>query len=103
MPSSSRNLYMTTASAPFESISVKAESGAGLWGKVQNSANIMYKFSRPHTIKGTILASIMGVTRALIENPGTLNFKLIPRAVIGLTALLCGNAYIVGINQVNRQ
>ena len=75
-------------------------TSSGLWGKVQHSANIMYKFSRPHTIKGTILASIMGVTRALIENPGTLNFNLIPRAVIGLTALLCGNAYIVGINQI---
>lgn len=60
----------------------------------------MYKFSRPHTIKGTILASLMGVTRALMENPTKLQLKLIPRAVIGLFALLCGNAYIVGINQI---
>lgn len=42
----------------------------------------------------------MGVARALIENPTKINFNLIPRAVIGLIALLCGNAFIVGINQI---
>lgn len=98
--SSSQNIRMTAASMESVTISQDSAAASGIWGKVQNSANIMYKFSRPHTIKGTILASIMGVTRALIENPGTLNFNLIPRAVIGLTALLCGNAYIVGINQI---
>ncbi len=61
---------------------------------------ILHKFSRPHTIKGTILASSMGVTRALIENPRKLSLDLIPRALLGLTALLCGNAYIVGLNQI---
>ena len=61
---------------------------------------IMYKFSRPHTIKGTILASVMAVTRALMENPSKITFNLIPKAIIGLLALLCGNAYIVGINQI---
>ena len=61
---------------------------------------VMYKFSRPHTIKGTILASVMAVTRALIENPTKISMKLVPKAIIGLFALLCGNAYIVGINQI---
>jgi homogentisate solanesyltransferase len=42
----------------------------------------------------------MGVTRALLENPQKLNFSLIPRALTGLFALLCGNAFIVGINQI---
>ena len=42
----------------------------------------------------------MGVVRALIENPSSLSFTLIPRAFKGLFALLCGNAYIVGINQI---
>jgi homogentisate solanesyltransferase len=46
----------------------------------------------------------MGVIRALIENPEKLSranmIRLIPRAIIGLIALLCGNAYIVGINQI---
>lgn len=68
--------------------------------RIFHGLNLMYKFSRPHTIKGTILASFMGVTRALIENPGKLTIELVPRAIIGLIALLCGNAYIVGINQI---
>lgn len=51
-------------------------------------------------IQGTILASLMAVTRALIENPDKIALKLVPRAFVGLFALLCGNAYIVGINQI---
>lgn len=47
-----------------------------------------------------MLASCMGVTRALLENPGRIDLQLIPRAMIGLLALLCGNAFIVGINQI---
>lgn len=42
----------------------------------------------------------MAVIRALLENPTKLSFNLVPRALIGLVALLCGNAYIVGINQI---
>ena len=99
---SSRSIRMSATSIPAESSRTSDGKVAtvGVWAKIQDSVDIMYKFSRPHTIKGTILASIMGVTRALIENPGSLNFNLIPRAVTGLSALLCGNAYIVGINQI---
>lgn len=68
--------------------------------KIESSLKLVYKFSRPHTIKGTMLASFMGVTRALLENPNKFNSALVPRALIGLFALLCGNAYIVGINQI---
>ena len=66
----------------------------------------MYRASRPHTIKGTILASVMGVLRAIRENPGAVPqsvgtiLPLLYRATIELFALLCGNAYIVGINQI---
>ena len=42
----------------------------------------------------------MGVTRALLENPSKFSTTLLPKAMIGLLALLCGNAYIVGINQI---
>ena len=86
---SSRNVRMSATSIPAESARTSDGkiASVGLWSKIQDSVDIMYKFSRPHTIKGTILASIMGV-------------NLIPRAVTGLSALLCGNAYIVGINQI---
>ena len=73
-------------------------------GSVRAKLNALYKFTRPHTIRGTILASIAGTTRALIDTPGAIanaNWNiLLPRAVIGMIALLLGNAFIVGINQI---
>jgi len=62
----------------------------------------MYKFTRPHTIRGTILASFSGTTRALLDSPGvTLNWGyMLPKAFVGMLALLLGNAFIVGINQI---
>jgi len=73
-------------------------------GSLRAKLHALYKFTRPHTIRGTVLASIAGTTRALIDTPGaiaTANWNaLLPRAVIGMIALLLGNAYIVGINQI---
>ena len=62
----------------------------------------LYKFTRPHTIRGTVLASVAGTTRALIDSQGVpLHWSiLLPRAFIGMLALLLGNAFIVGINQI---
>jgi 4-hydroxybenzoate polyprenyltransferase len=53
-----------------------------------------------YCIAGTILASITGVARALMENPTTISLHLVPRAMMGMLALLFGNAFIVGINQI---
>ena len=79
---------------------LEAENLEGGSGSLQS----YYKFVRPHTVRGTILASITGVVRAISEQP--IGFKalwqwaLVPRAMAGMLALLCGNAYIVGINQI---
>lgn len=40
------------------------------------------------------------VTRALIENPNLIRWSLLLKAISGLLALICGNGYIVGINQI---
>ena len=40
------------------------------------------------------------MTRALLETPQAIDWALLPRALLGLVALLCGNGYIVGINQI---
>mmetsp|Transcript_31306 Transcript_31306/g.36533 ORF Transcript_31306/g.36533 Transcript_31306/m.36533 type:complete len:401 (+) Transcript_31306:48-1250(+) len=73
-------------------------------GSVKARLRALYKFTRPHTIRGTILASFAGTTRALIDTPGAIaNAQwgaLLPRAIIGMVALLLGNAFIVGINQI---
>ena len=73
-------------------------------GSLKAKLKALYKFTRPHTIRGTILASIAGTIRALMDTPGALadaNWNImLPRAFIGMLALLMGNAFIVGINQV---
>jgi len=59
-----------------------------------------WKFLRPHTIRGTILGSSAMVARAVIENGKPPDWSLLPLALCGVLALLCGNGYIVGINQI---
>ena len=59
-----------------------------------------WKFLRPHTIRGTVLGSVAVTAKALLENPALIDWGLLPRAVLGVVALLCGNGYIVGINQI---
>ncbi|KAL3787643.1 hypothetical protein HJC23_011791 [Cyclotella cryptica] len=73
-------------------------------GSIKAKLRALYKFTRPHTIRGTILASIAGTIRALVDTPGAIASAqwgaMLPRAVIGMVALLMGNAFIVGINQI---
>jgi homogentisate solanesyltransferase len=73
-------------------------------GSIKAKLRALYKFSRPHTIRGSILASISGTIRALIDTPGAIgnaNWSvMLPRALIGMISLLLGNVFIVGINQI---
>lgn len=68
--------------------------------KVVAFKNAFWKFLRPHTIRGTILGSSAVTAIALLENTGLIDWALLPRALLGVLALLCGNGYIVGINQI---
>lgn len=40
------------------------------------------------------------MARALIENSNLIKWSLLFKAFSGLFALICGNGYIVGINQI---
>nr|GMD46335.1 homogentisate solanesyltransferase, chloroplastic [Ipomoea batatas] len=68
--------------------------------KVSQFKDAFWRFLRPHTIRGTALGSASLVTRALIENPNLIRWSLLLKAFSGLFALICGNGYIVGINQI---
>ena len=85
-----------------EALSRAREEAAS--GSIKARLRALYKFTRPHTIRGTILASICGTIRALVDTPGAIaNARwgyMLPRAFIGMIALLLGNAFIVGINQI---
>ena len=107
-PASSSSTTTTTLNlaveGDFDPNAIEKSKTAIESGSLRAKLNALYKFTRPHTIRGTVLASIAGTTRALIDTPGaiaTANWNaLLPRAVIGMIALLLGNAYIVGINQI---
>lgn len=63
-----------------------------------------WKFLRPHTIRGTVLGSLAITARSLLEQGAPLASLdwagLAPRAALGVLALLAGNGFIVGINQI---
>lgn len=74
---------------------------AGEGGGVEDGGgSALVRFTRPHTMRGTILGASAGVLRALSSLEGAIPLALIPRAILGLISLLMGNAFIVGINQV---
>ncbi|CAN8259673.1 unnamed protein product [Cochlearia groenlandica] len=87
-------------------ISIKACSKVGAAGsdpildKIARFQNACWRFLRPHTIRGTALGSTALVARALIENTHLIKWSLVLKALSGLLALICGNGYIVGINQI---
>ncbi|KAG7958471.1 hypothetical protein I3843_10G022700 [Carya illinoinensis] len=68
--------------------------------RISDFKDACWRFLRPHTIRGTTLGSIALVARALIENSHLIKWSLLLKAFSGLFALLCGNGYIVGINQI---
>ncbi|MFS8004841.1 putative homogentisate solanesyltransferase [Helianthus anomalus] len=76
-----------------------AESNPPL-NKVADFKDAFWRFLRPHTIRGTALGSVSLVSRALLENPNLIRWSLLFKAFSGLIALICGNGYIVGINQI---
>ncbi|XP_038976241.1 probable homogentisate phytyltransferase 2, chloroplastic [Phoenix dactylifera] len=86
--------------------SIKACSQASAAGsnplseKISELRDSCWRFLRPHTIRGTALGSIALVARALVESPELINWRLTFKAFYGLIALICGNGYIVGINQI---
>ncbi|KAF9609176.1 hypothetical protein IFM89_013566 [Coptis chinensis] len=77
-----------------------AGSDDPLLKKILVFKDAFWRFLRPHTIRGTALGSIALVSRALIENTDLIKWSLLFRALCGVFALICGNGYIVGINQI---
>lgn len=81
---------------------VSAESSSTLEpvAPSSNPLQAFWKFLRPHTIRGTVLGSSVMVVRVLLEYGRAPDLTLVPKALCGVVALLCGNGYIVGINQI---
>ncbi|KAK9921575.1 hypothetical protein M0R45_030080 [Rubus argutus] len=95
LPNSHRNRNSIWACSQAE-----AAGSDPVLAKVSDFKDACWRFLRPHTIRGTALGSTALVTRALIENSHLIKWTLLFKAFSGLFALLCGNGYIVGINQI---
>ncbi|GBG62965.1 hypothetical protein CBR_g34665 [Chara braunii] len=91
---------VTASSADSISETVEEEESVSIAENVSKFRDAFWRFLRPHTIRGTLLGTTAVVVRALMENSHAINWALTPRALRGLLALLCGNGYIVGINQI---
>ncbi|XP_022766876.1 homogentisate solanesyltransferase, chloroplastic isoform X1 [Durio zibethinus] len=79
---------------------VGAAGSDPMLNKISTFKDACWRFLRPHTIRGTALGSVALVARALIENSNLIKWSLLLKAFSGLIALICGNGYIVGINQI---
>ncbi|KAF5737377.1 homogentisate solanesyltransferase chloroplastic [Tripterygium wilfordii] len=79
---------------------VGAAGSDPLMNKVFDLKDAFWRFLRPHTIRGTALGSVALVARALIAHSDLIKWSLVWKALSGLVALICGNGYIVGINQI---
>lgn len=104
MQMTGRSVAMKSVEGDFDAEAISRARDEASSGSVKARLRALYKFTRPHTIRGTILASIAGTSRALIDTPGAIQVAnwsfMLPRALMGMVALLLGNAFIVGINQV---
>ncbi|CAH8361938.1 unnamed protein product [Eruca vesicaria subsp. sativa] len=103
---SSSSMRSKCISTNYRKISIRACSQVGAAGsdpvldRISHFQNACWRFLRPHTIRGTALGSTALVARALIENTHLIKWGLVLKALSGLLALICGNGYIVGINQI---
>lgn len=68
--------------------------------QIWDFARALWTFLRPHTFYGTLVASCSLAARVWIENPNLMKWSILTKALCGLVELLCGNSYIVGINQI---
>ncbi|KAK9153344.1 hypothetical protein Sjap_000824 [Stephania japonica] len=79
---------------------IGASGSEPVFQKISEFRDAFWRFLRPHTIRGTTLGSVSLVARALVENSHLIKWSLLLKAMCGLLALICGNGYIVGINQI---
>lgn len=93
-------LTRATADSGAAPIQPEAPDADSFSSKIVAFVSAFWKFLRPHTIRGTILGSLAVTSKAVLENPSAIDWGLVPRALLGVLALLCGNGYIVGINQI---
>lgn len=87
-----------TSGHSLESESDGYASGS-IWKAVLASLNVLYKFSRPHTIIGTALG-IISVSLLAVESLSDISPLFFVGLLEAVVAALFMNVYIVGLNQL---
>ncbi|CAL9750684.1 unnamed protein product [Musa acuminata subsp. burmannicoides] len=76
-----------------------SKSEASRWKSALTSLNAFYRFSRPHTVIGTI-TSIISVSLLAVESLTDISPSFLTGLLEAVIAALFMNIYIVGLNQV---
>ncbi|URD76593.1 UbiA prenyltransferase family, partial [Musa troglodytarum] len=76
-----------------------SQSEASRWKSALTSLNAFYRFSRPHTVIGTIM-SIISVSLLAVESLTDISPSFLTGLLEAVIAALFMNIYIVGLNQV---
>ncbi|XP_051148991.1 homogentisate phytyltransferase 1, chloroplastic-like [Andrographis paniculata] len=87
-------LVKSTPGHPLES-----EPSGSPWKSVQLALDAFYRFSRPHTVIGTVL-SIISVSLLAVENVSDFSPAFFSGVLEAIVAAFFMNIYIVGLNQL---
>uniref|UniRef100_A0A7N0TCI3 Uncharacterized protein n=1 Tax=Kalanchoe fedtschenkoi TaxID=63787 RepID=A0A7N0TCI3_KALFE len=87
-------LVKATSGQPLES-----SISEGIWDSAKSRVDAFYRFSRPHTVKGTILG-VTSMSLLAIEKMSDISPLFIMGVLKAMVVALCMNMYIVGINQL---
>lgn len=87
-----------TSGHPFES-DPEEYASTSIWKTLLASLNVLYRFSRPHTIIGTAMG-IISVSLLAVENLSDFSPLFLTGMIQAVIAALFMNVYIVGLNQL---
>ncbi|MCU0523867.1 MAG: homogentisate phytyltransferase [Elainella sp. Prado103] len=89
-----------SADAPQPSIAPQPRAASNLVQRHLPKLYAFWKFSRPHTVIGTSLSAVGLFLLASVENSRPIDGWSLLIWLGALVACLCGNVYIVGLNQL---
>ncbi|EPS63580.1 homogentisic acid phytyltransferase, partial [Genlisea aurea] len=80
--------------------SLESEPSKSPWSSVQSAWDVFYRFSRPHTVIGTVL-SIISVSLLAVEKSSDISPLFLTGVFEAIIASVMMNIYIVGLNQIS--
>ncbi|KAL8460175.1 hypothetical protein ACS0TY_031906 [Phlomoides rotata] len=78
---------------------LESEPSKSPWSSVQQALDVFYRFSRPHTVIGTVL-SIISVSLLAVEKLSDLSPLFYTGVLEAIVPALLMNIYVVGLNQL---